>query len=145
MFSQRQGDCLGKLQDLNICKYEKRLEILKHRLHLHQIFEKNIVVLTQHNGYRKKKSSAIPLIRLQSGKKYPYLVQAMEQRHIMYNQTLDDLKEMESRGEVYIIQPKEPITIHRTERDPEKLKALYDTGRKEAMEHLENIRNFLAL
>lgn len=108
-------------------------------------FEKNIVVLTQHNGYRKKKSSAIPLIRLQSGKKYPHLVQAMEQRHIMYNQTLDDLKEMESRGEVYIIQPKEPIAIHRTERDPEKLKSLYDTGRREAMEHLENVKKFLGL
>ena len=61
-------------------------------------FEKNIVVLTQQNGYRKKKSSAIPLIRLQSGKKYPYLVQAMEQRHIMYNQTLDEMCIRDSNG-----------------------------------------------
>ena len=70
------------------------------------------------------------------GRKYPNLVRDMEIRHEIYNQTLDDLKEMEARGEVYIIQPKEPITIKRTERDPDKLKSLYDIGRKEGMEHL---------
>lgn len=107
-------------------------------------YEKNIVVLTQHNGYRKKKSSALPLIKLKMGRKYPNLVHDMEIRHEMYNQTLDDLKEMESLGEVYIIQPKEPITIGRTERNPKKLQALYDVGRKEGMEHLESLKEFLA-
>ena len=107
-------------------------------------YEKNIVVLTQHNGYRKKKSGMLPFIRLKMGKKYPHLVHDMEIRHEMYNQTLDDLKEMESRGEVYIIQPKDPITIGRTERNPKKLKHLYNIGRKEAMEHLEEVKEFLA-
>lgn len=107
-------------------------------------YEKNIVILTQHNGYRKKKSNALPLIKLKLGKQYPNLVHDMETRHEMYNQTLDALKEMESRGEVYIIQPKDPITIKRTERDPEKLKKLYDIGRKEGKEHLEKIKKFLA-
>ena len=96
-------------------------------------YKKNIVILTQHNGYRKKKSSSLPFIKLKMGRKYPNLVHDMEIRHKMYNQTLDDLKEMESRGEVYIIQPKEPITIGRTERNPDKLKSLYDIGRKEGM------------
>lgn len=107
-------------------------------------YEKNIVVLTQHNGYRKKRSSSLPLIKLKMGRKYPNLVHDMEIRHQIYNQTLDDLKEMESLGEVYIIQPKEPITIGRTERNPKKLQALYDVGRKEGMEHLESLKEFLA-
>lgn len=107
-------------------------------------YAKNIVVLTQHNGYRKKKSSSLPLIKLKMGRKYPNLVHDMEIRHQIYNQTLDDLKEMESLGEVYIIQPKEPITIGRTERNPKKLQALYDVGRKEGMEHLESLKEFLA-
>ncbi len=106
-------------------------------------YEKNIVILTQHNGYRKKKNSMLPLIKLKMGKKYPNLVHDLAVRHEVYNQTLDDLKKLESRGEVYIIQPKNPITIHRTERNPEKLKNLYDTGRKEGLEHLENIKKFL--
>lgn len=106
-------------------------------------YKKNIVILTQHNGYRKKKSSSLPFIKLKMGRKYPNLVHDMEIRHKMYNQTLDDLKEMESRGEVYIIQPKEPITIGRTERNPDKLKSLYDIGCKEGMEHLTNLKTFL--
>ena len=107
-------------------------------------YEKNIVVLTQHDGYRKKKSSILPLLKLRLGKKYPNLIHDMEIRHEKYNQTLDDLKEMESRGEVYIIRPKKPVTISRTERDPKKLQALYDTGRAEALEHLEAVKQFLA-
>ncbi len=106
-------------------------------------YKKNIVILTQHNGYRKKKSSSLPFIKLKMGRKYPNLVHDMVIRHKMYNQTLDDLKEMESRGEVYIIQPKEPITIGRTERNPDKLKSLYDIGRKEGMEHLTKLKTFL--
>lgn len=106
-------------------------------------YDKNIVILTQHNGYRKKKSSALPFIKLKMGRKYPNLVHDMEIRHKIYNRTLDDLIAMESRCEVYIIQPKEPITIGRTERNPQKLQALYDTGRKEGMEHLKKIQEFL--
>ena len=106
-------------------------------------YEKNIVILTQHNGYRKKKTNTIPLVKLKYGKKYPNLVHTMEIRHEVYNRTLDDLHQMKEDGEVYIIQPKEPITIKRTERDPEKLKALYEIGRREGLEHLENVKKFL--
>ena len=106
-------------------------------------YEKNIVILTQHNGYRKKKNNTIPLVKLKYGKKYPNLVHTMEIRHEVYNRTLDDLHKMKEDGEVYIIQPKEPITIKRTERDPEKLKALYEIGRREGLEHLENVKKFL--
>lgn len=108
-------------------------------------YEKNVIILTQHDGYRKKKTGILPLMKLRMGKKYPNLVHDMEIRHEMYNQTLDDIKEMEKAGEVYVIRPKNPIEIKRTERDPEKLKALYDTGRKEGIEHLEGIRKFLEL
>lgn len=106
-------------------------------------YEKNVVILTQHNGYRKKKNSMLPLIKLKLGKKYPNLVHDLEVRHIMYNKTLDDLKELERKGLVYIIQPENPVTIGRTERDPEKLQALYDIGRKEGLKHIKNVKKFL--
>ena len=76
-------------------------------------------------------------------KKYPALVQSMENRHEVYNRTLNDLIEMEKRGEVYIIQPKEPIKIRRTEKNPKKLKALYDTGYQEGLRHLESLKKFI--
>ena len=55
----------------------------------------------------------------------------------------DDLKELERKGLVYIIRPENPVTIGRTERDPEKLQALYDIGRKEGLKHIRNVKNFL--
>ena len=91
----------------------------------------------------EKENSMLPLIRLKLGKKYPNLVHDLEVRHIMYNKTLDDLKELERKGLVYIIRPENPVTIGRTERDPEKLQALYDIGRKEGLKHIRNVKNFL--
>lgn len=106
-------------------------------------YEKNIVILTRHHGYQKKKSGALPIIRLKMRKKYPALVRSIENRHEVYNRTLNDLMEMEKRGEVYIIQPKKPIKIRRTEKNPKKLKALYDTGYQEGLRHLESLKKFI--
>lgn len=106
-------------------------------------YKKNLVILTQHDGYRKEKSTALPLIKLKMGKKYPNLVHDMEVRHEMYNNTLDDLKKLEADGEVYIIRPREPIEIRRTEKNPKKLEALYEIGRNEGLQHLDNIKRFI--
>ena len=106
-------------------------------------YEKNIVILTQHEGYKKKKSKILPFIQLKMNRKYPAIVEDMRIRHIVYNQTLDDLKEMEERGEVYIIRPENPIKINRTERNPQKLKELYEVGRKEGEKHLDSMKKFL--
>lgn len=106
-------------------------------------YEKNIVILTQHRGYKKKKSSMLPVIKLKMGRKYPEMVKDIEYRHINYNNTLKDLLKMEERGEVYIIQPHDPIKIKRTERDPKKLKDLYETGRREGMEHIKKLKEFI--
>ncbi len=106
-------------------------------------YEKNIVILTQHEGYKKKKSKILPFIQLKMNRKYPAIVEDMRIRHKVYNQTLDDLKEMEERGEVYIIRPENPIKINRTERNPQKLKELYEVGRKEGEKHLDSMKKFL--
>ena len=50
-------------------------------------FDRNVVVLTQPEHYQKKKNSLMPLIRLKY-RKYPKLVEAIENRHLVYNQTL---------------------------------------------------------
>ena len=106
-------------------------------------YEKNILILTQHNGYRKTKSSIIPLLKMKMGKKYPNLIHDMEIRHNEYNKTLDYIKELEKEGSVYVIRPKNPITIKRTERDPNKLRLLYNVGYKEGLEHIEAMKKFL--
>lgn len=107
-----------------------------------QGYRKNLVILTRPEGYRKKK------MKLQGGIKlllhrYPNLVKAMERRHKMYNHTLDQIEELKQKGEVLVLRPSRLIEVSRLEKDPQKLKALYQLGREDAKRELETIRSFL--
>lgn len=105
-------------------------------------YEKNIVVLTQPKGYIKSKNPLMSLVRLRM-KKYPKMVEAMANRHIVYNDCLKQLEKIEEEGNTLVIRPSEPLGIKRTEKNPEKLKAVYDLGRKDTEALLEKIRVFL--
>lgn len=105
-------------------------------------YKKNIVILTQCSDYRKGKNNLLPIIR-KTYKKYPKFVEALANRHINYNRTLDELSLMEKRGEVFIIRPSSPVTISRLEKNVDKLKALYDQGYQDAQEHYEALMAFI--
>lgn len=107
-----------------------------------QGYEKNIVILTQHEGYKKKKSKIIPLFKLFL-KDYPEITKCMKRRHIRYNAALAKIKTLKKQGKVLVIQPSEALTISRTERDPDKLWEVYKLGRKDGLAQLENIKAFL--
>lgn len=106
-------------------------------------YNRNIVILTQPAGYRKKKTSAMPIIRLMY-RKYPALVHAMEIRHEMYNSTLEYIARQEAAGNILVIRPAEPLPVSRVEKNPERLQAAYDIGRATATAQLESIRQFLS-
>ena len=101
-------------------------------------FEKNIVILTQEAGYRKNPNSLLPIIKLVY-KKYPKLIEAIENRHIVYNQQLEFLEEQEKLGNVIIIRPSEKPTASRTEKDKEKILETYNLGKKDALSIIKNI------
>ena len=106
-------------------------------------YEKNIVVLTQPKGYVKSKNPLMPLVRLRM-KKYPKMVEAMAKRHIVYNDCLKQLEKREQEGNTLVIRPSVPLGIKRTEKNPEKIKAVYELGRKDAEAMLGAITEFLA-
>ncbi len=105
-------------------------------------YEKNIVVLTRPDDYRKEKDKLLPIMRLKY-KHYPQLVKTMERRHIEYNSTLDYIHEEENKGDIFVIRPDSPLPVSRVEKDPVKLKEAYLIGRKKAEEKLESIINYL--
>ena len=74
---------------------------------------------------------------------FPNLCNALENRHNVYNESIDKLCELEQSGKVFIIRPSEPITISRTERDPDRLKSVYELGRKDMEIYLEGLEEFL--
>ena len=75
--------------------------------------------------------------------KFPSLCNALENRHNVYNKSIDKLCELEQNGKVFIIRPSEPITISRTERNPDRLKSVYELGRKDMKMRLEGLEEFL--
>jgi len=105
-------------------------------------YEKNIVVLTQPKGYVKSKNPLMSLVRLRM-KKYPKMIEAMAKRHIEYNECLKRLEKREQEGNTLVIRPSEPLGIKRTEKNPEKLKAVYELGRKDAAAMLEKVKEFV--
>lgn len=106
-------------------------------------YEKNVIVLTQPRNFVKKKASLIPIIKLRYHK-YPKVVEMMANRHIMYNKQLEEIRQLEKENKVYVIAPNEPLSIKRTENDPEKLEQIYQEGRKVAKEKLNEVKAFLS-
>ena len=104
--------------------------------------KKNVVILTRDSTYRKGKNSLMPIIKLKY-KKYPNFVKSMADRYIVYNEILDFIKELENNGEVFVIRPKKPVKIRRTEKNREKLEALYNDGYNDAKDCYEELLKYL--
>lgn len=105
-------------------------------------YEKNVIILTQPNGYVKGKNKAIPLIRAKY-RAYPKLIDAMEHRHTVYNQTLHYIAEQECKGTVFVIRPEAPLPVSRTETDPKKLMEAYQIGRDVAVLQIPAIKKYI--
>ena len=105
-------------------------------------YEKNVVVLTRPSGYQKEKNKVLPLIR-KKYKAYPKLVEAMENRHERYNETLGYIRQQEQAGKLFVIRPEEFIPVRRVEKDPERLKAAYEMGRKTMERQMDEVMEFL--
>ena len=105
-------------------------------------YTRNVVILTQPEGYRKKKNPALPLVR-RKYRAYPKLVEAMERRHLVYNEELDYVAKAKAEGRMFVIQPEAALAVRRIEKNPEKLRAAYEEGRKTAIRQREALSEFL--
>ena len=90
-------------------------------------YNRNLIVLTQPEGYRKSKTRALPLFRLML-RKYP---------------AVEEIRERERNGSVFVIRPPEPLGISRTENNPEELERVYQTGRREMEKALPELMRFI--
>lgn len=106
-------------------------------------YDRNIVVLTQPKGFFKKRTKLMPLFQL-TMRKYPAIIKAMGRRHLMYNEQLQYLAEEEKKGNILLIYPEDTLPIGRTELNEEKMRYVYQMGRKCAEEQLLKIKDFLS-
>lgn len=106
-------------------------------------YNRNVIVLTQPEGYRKEKSKATAMFDVML-RKYPNAAKAMRRRPQMYNKQMSDIKLREISGAALVIRPTESLGISRTENDPAELQRVYDLGREAAENRLSEIRDYLA-
>ena len=59
-------------------------------------YERNVVILTQPKGFIKTPTKLMPLMRI-ALRKYPQMVKALEERHVMYNQELNYVAQAEEK------------------------------------------------
>lgn len=107
-------------------------------------FESVVVVRTQDRTYRKKETSSSErrLYRLVY-RGYDGFIQTAINRPIAYNEQAEKLYALEKAGRAFIIEPKQPVTVARMEKDKEKLRELYRQGKADARGAIQRLSDFL--
>lgn len=105
--------------------------------------EKPVVVLTRDMDYRKKPAKKLPAKLFL--RKYPKIAERLLHRHTDYNESVEKLNELERTGKVFVIRPSQSIDIKRMEKNPDKLQAVYDLGRKDGEFYLDELKKYLEI
>lgn len=106
-------------------------------------FDRAIVVLTQDRTYKKGPYEFLAAAHARYAA-YPYLLEALENRHERYNEQREHIWEYERQGRALVIAPPQPVEVGHIEHDPAKLLALYIQGRQEGKRRLDEVRTFIS-
>ena len=101
-----------------------------------------ILVLTRERGYVRRPEKLQHLIDL-AYHKYPGFCEAMRHRADTYNRVRGRLFQLEKEGKVLLFAPKSTVGFHRTERDIDKIKALWQDGYDQGIARLDEVETFL--
>lgn len=108
-----------------------------------QGYDRNVLILTQPRGYRKKPASGMKIARILL-REYPHVAEALAVRHLMYNRQMEDIDRREASELALVIRPPQPLAIGHREKNPDELERVYQIGVREAEKRLREIERFLA-
>ncbi|WP_125153156.1 patatin-like phospholipase family protein [Clostridium rectalis] len=103
---------------------------------------KNVIILTRHKGYRKEPFKNKRLLKAVYYK-YAGLINAMENRYKMYNDTLDYIDKLEKEGKVLVIRPEIHIKVSRIEKNTDKLENLYNMGYLQGKTYYKKVKEWI--
>lgn len=106
-------------------------------------YDRNVVILTQPEGFVKKHTRLMPLMRI-GLRKYPEMIKAMDKRYLMYNSQLDYVRQAEKEGRCLVIRPETKIPIGHVSHDPYQMRLVYNQGRQMGNKYLEQIKTFFS-
>jgi predicted patatin/cPLA2 family phospholipase len=104
-------------------------------------FKKFFVVLTREKGYRKSPIKFTGVIRAQY-RKYPLVVEALMKRHEIYNQTLEELEQLESEGKALLVFP-DFMPVSNREINFDRLSESYRSGYIQGQRDLPKWKRFI--
>lgn len=107
-------------------------------------YDKIVLVLTREPGYRK------PPLDQWTKRGYeryfaplPRFLEALKEVPDRYNRMQEEIDRLEKEGRIYVIRPDHHVTVQRTEQDKRKLEALYQEGRRLALDHMDSLKAYL--
>lgn len=106
-------------------------------------YDRNVVICTRPSGYRKKPSCLTWLNKIVY-RKYPEFVKAIANRHLMYNQELEEIETLEKEGKILVIRPSQKIKIGKMEHNLDIVKQMYDLGRADGEAVWQQVQKFLS-
>lgn len=86
-----------------------------------------VVILTRERDYHKEPDGSIRMLE-RTFRKYPNFIETMRTRAERYNRCREELFALEQEGKVLVIAPEDTLGCSRTEKDPEILRALWQSG-----------------
>lgn len=106
-------------------------------------YKRNVVILTREEGYRKTAEHGMWLMK-HLLRKWPKVINALRERPALYNKQLQQVREEERKGNAFVFRPLKPLDVSRTTHDPEEMNRVYQQGREEALQRLDDLKKFLA-
>ena len=104
--------------------------------------DKLVVILSKNRGYVRKPQGMRPLYR-RACRKYPNIVEAIDHRHLRYNENLNDVLALEQQGIAFVFAPSEPLHVGTYSMKESAERELYDLGLRDYAAQRETLRKFL--
>ncbi len=105
-------------------------------------YHRNVVILTREDGFRKTAEHGLWLMK-PFLHKWPKVIEALRHRPAHYNQQLQVVREQERQGNAFVFRPQKPLNVSRTTHDTNEMNRVYQQGREEAMQRLDELKTFL--
>jgi predicted patatin/cPLA2 family phospholipase len=107
--------------------------------------DKVIVIATQARGYRKGEIKGLEnrLVK-RMYHNYPLWLEAYEKNHEVYNAQMALMDQYADEGKIFVIYPSQDPHVSHSERDVEKLKALMELSRKDAVAQFSALKEYLS-
>ena len=105
--------------------------------------DKVVIIMSKPVGYLKQPQKGAKLYELML-RKYPAIIEALKHRHIMYNNELERVYELEREGRVFLFMMSEDLKVSVYTKDSKPLLDVYDLGLKDYETKKEELKKFLS-